>query len=190
MVCPSGSFGQFGSQDPPILRACIGLTEVELSGFLLWPCVLKVLAFLEHFLAKLICGLADTNTWASKHPILSVYACVRLVTETWSHFPWARERLFALLAGSAAKTPIILSGDTHYAEFAGTSFKDGQLVIGAYTYARVYWPEYDFCQLVRSADSWNVRGVLANLLSHLFQLYIASASPKTGVLTSQKPEAF
>ncbi|KAL8448762.1 hypothetical protein Emed_003574 [Eimeria media] len=43
---------------------------------------------------------------------------VVLVTETWSHFPWARERLFALLAGSGAKTPILLSGDTHYAEFA------------------------------------------------------------------------
>ncbi|KAL8451094.1 hypothetical protein Emag_002902 [Eimeria magna] len=39
-------------------------------------------------------------------------------SETWSHFPWARERLFALLAGSGAKTPILLSGDTHYAEFA------------------------------------------------------------------------
>lgn len=53
-------------------------------------------------------------------PVRCGYAFVRLVTETWSHFPWARERLFALLAGSGAKTPIVLSGDTHFAEFAGT----------------------------------------------------------------------
>ncbi|CDJ62438.1 hypothetical protein, conserved [Eimeria necatrix] len=58
---------------------------------------------------------ADVNVIVSS---LQTFANHRLVTETWSHFPWARERLFALLAGSAAKTPIILSGDTHYAEFA------------------------------------------------------------------------
>ncbi|CDI86470.1 hypothetical protein, conserved [Eimeria praecox] len=52
------------------------------------------------------------------HVCICMNAFSRLVTETWSHFPWARERLFALLAGSGAKTPIILSGDTHFAEFA------------------------------------------------------------------------
>ncbi|KAL8439799.1 hypothetical protein Efla_006814 [Eimeria flavescens] len=58
---------------------------------------------------------ADVNLVVSS---LQTFANHRLVTETWSHFPWARERLFALLAGSGAKTPILLSGDTHYAEFA------------------------------------------------------------------------
>ncbi|OEH80523.1 hypothetical protein cyc_07809 [Cyclospora cayetanensis] len=57
---------------------------------------------------------ADINVVVSS---LQTFANHRVVTEAWSHFPWARERLFALLAGSGAKTPIILSGDSHYAEF-------------------------------------------------------------------------
>ncbi|KAL8428472.1 hypothetical protein ACSSS7_007199 [Eimeria intestinalis] len=77
-------------------------------------------AWLQHELQS---STADVNHFAAAPvrclPINVPFDTYPLmVTETWSHFPWARERLFALLAGSGAKTPILLSGDTHYAEFA------------------------------------------------------------------------
>ncbi|KAL8269966.1 hypothetical protein Esti_006100 [Eimeria stiedai] len=67
--------------------------------------------WLQH---ELQLSTADVNVVVSS---LQAFANHRQA-QTWSHFPWARERLFALLAGSGVKTPILLSGDTHYAEFA------------------------------------------------------------------------
>lgn len=101
-------------------------------------------------LPGLVCRLARWTKSAFRRCVC-VCVFIRLVTETWSHFPWARERLLALLAGSGAKTPVLLSGDTHYAEFAGTpQAADTTIVPSAFMAVWLYRVGF----LLRDSDVW------------------------------------